>query len=132
MTTIAQLFDILQKHKRMDLLNVYSDVTLKDSYVAMTPKCQSSKDDKISFQYYFYHHLDSDFPKVDVMAAIENKDFATFSRIYSDWEFKNNLIYLPDFMFIWNDTRDMAFGEVSGIWLKELFDLIDAADYECG
>lgn len=132
MTTVEQLFEILQKHNRLDLLEIDSDVVIENCYVALTPKVPIEKDDKITYQYYFYHHLSKDFPASRALEAIEEKDFETFSAIYDEWYFKHNLTYLPSSICLFNETKNESIGTVSGIWLKDIFELIDFAEYECG
>lgn len=132
MTTVKQLFDILQKQNRLNLLSIDSNIVLDSGFVKLIPKCEISEDDEIAFNYCFYHHLDPEFPRSKIIRAIEDKDFATFCGIYNEWSFVNDLVYLPDLIYIYNVTKDDCVGAVSGIWLKEIFNLIDSADYECG
>lgn len=132
MTSVKQLFEILQKHNRLDLLEIYSDVAIENSYVVLKSKVPIEKDDKIRYLYYFYHHLDKEFPKSKVLQAIENKDFETFNSLHDEWYFKHNLTYLPSAICLFNETKDEPIGIVNGIWLKDIFELIDFAEYECG
>lgn len=132
MTTVKQLFETLQKHKRLDLLSIDYVPALEDRFVTLQPKVFIEDDDKLTYQYYFYHHLSTDFPASAVIKAIEEKDFDTFNQIYNEWYFKHNLTYLPDSIHIFNETKGEPIGLVSGIWLKDIFEFIDFAEYECG
>ena len=132
MTTVKQLFEILQKHNRLDLLAIDTTVTIENGKLVPKPRVTIDENDKISFQYYFWYHLDREFPKSKVLKAIEEKDFAAFCAIYNDWYFKHNLTYMPDYIHIFDEDKDESIGAVSGIWLKDIFELIDFAEYECG
>ena len=132
MKTIKQLFEILQKHNKTNLLHIESKVELKDGVITLVPLRPIHENTKISYLYYFYHHCNEEFPSSRVLKAIQEKDFYTFTAIYNEWEFNSNLNYLPNHLILFDETTEEVIGRVSGIWLKDIFELIDSADCECG
>ncbi len=69
--------------------------------------------------YYFYYHLNPEFPKEDVIVAISNKDYNKFVELREKW----GDFYMPN-VFYFNDTHI----EID----EESFCAIDYAEYECG
>lgn len=132
MTAVKQLFEILQKHNRMDLLHFDVNTKLVDGKVVFSSDEPIEENDMLTCNYYFYYHLDPEFPKSNILRAIEEKDFETFRPIYDEWEYSHNLCYLPSHVCLTNETKDTPIGSVDGIWLKDIFELIDFAEYECG
>ena len=130
MITVEQLFELLKKSNNMKLLYIESNISIEDNLVKLTPWQVINKDDVVSFNYYFYHHLNKEFPRKTILEAIENKDFNTFIQFYHDWDFKDSLVYLPDDISLF--CNEEFIGSLSGIWRKDIFELIDSADYECG
>lgn len=132
MVKVKQLFEILQKHKRMDLLQLEATPTLIDGKVAFSSTEPIDENDELTCSYYCFHHLNNEFPQSKVLKAIEEKDFQTFERIYNDWEYCSNLCYLPMHLCLTNETNGEPIGYVNGVWLQDIFDLIDFAECECG
>ena len=132
MTTIKQLFEILQKYNRVDLLDIHHKVALEKGKVVINTAYDLTEDTKIKFEYFFFHHCNEAFPASTALKAIEEKDFVAFSEIYNKWEYVHNLVYLPDSLFIVDEATDEIIGTVSGMWIKDIFELVDFAEYECG
>lgn len=132
MTTIKQLFEILQKYNRIDLLSIHHTTAIQNGKLVLTPMVEITEDTKIKFDYFFYHHCDDAFPASAALKAIEEKDFESFCKIYDKWEYVHNLVYLPDSLFIVDEATDEIIGTVSGMWIKDIFELVDFAEYECG
>ena len=69
--------------------------------------------------YYFYYHLNYDFPAKEVVNAVENHDYETFYKLQQKW----GELYMPNSFFDGND--DIEINEFT-------FNMIDFAEYECG
>lgn len=69
--------------------------------------------------YYFYWHLNYDFPAKEVVKAVENHDYETFCKLQQQWgEF-----YMPNSFFYGKKMIQID---------KYTFNMIDYAEYECG
>lgn len=76
-------------------------------------------DDFMSNDYYFYYHLNKDFPADEVIRAVENHDYETFRKLQQKWgEF-----YMPNRFF--RGDKEIEINE-------DTFNTIDYAEYECG
>lgn len=93
----------------------------------------------LEYIYYWYDHLvlryNGDREKVE--QAIENKDFDAFMALKEKYNgckegvAQMHLEYFPDVIHIWdNDVNDFV-GELD-INVRENFEKIDYAEYECG
>ena len=69
--------------------------------------------------YYFYWHLNKDFPADKVVKTIEQHDYETFYKLQQEWgEF-----YMPNHFFDGDDCVEID---------ENSFLTIDYAEYECG
>lgn len=69
--------------------------------------------------YYFYWHLNENFPANEVVKAVENHNYEAFCKLQQEW----GNFYMPNSFFY----RGICI-EIN----EETFDLIDYAEYECG
>ena len=69
--------------------------------------------------YYFYWHLNNDFPADKVVKAVESHDYETFKKLQRKWgEF-----YMPNHFLIGDEYVEIN---------ENTFAAIDRAEYECG
>ena len=69
--------------------------------------------------YYFYWHLNKDFPADEVVKAVKRHDYETFRKLQQEWgEF-----YMPNEFSNGNDYVEID---------EDSFFTIDHAEYECG
>lgn len=133
MTTIRNLMQILDTHGSLEWLHIETLPRINDeNTLIIEPMEPLYADDEITLHYFYWHHLNENFPKNTVYKAIETKDFKTFKELYDEWEYKDDTPYMSGLILIHLNRSDEYIGELSGIWLKEIFDLIDEAEYECG
>ena len=83
----------------------------------------------ISITYYYYYHLNPDFPKEEIKKAINSHDYTTFMKFYNQWK-NDDLYYLPDVAFIYDEIDDK--GGYLNILDEQNFNLITDCEYECG
>lgn len=84
---------------------------------------------KVTRIYFYYHHLNPHFPSEQVCEAIMLKDWETFKKIYDTW----GTGYLPSYVSVFidqgDDREEIIIDEPM---CKEIFELIDDGDCECG
>lgn len=82
--------------------------------------------------YYWYDHLvlryNGDAKKVE--KAIESKDFDAFMEIKEKYS-RKEWTYFPDVIHVWDDEVNDFVDELD-INVRENFEKIDHAEYECG
>ena len=88
--------------------------------------------------YYWYDHfvLRSNGDAKKVEEAIAAKDFDAFMRIKEEYPAELDaagrpMVYFPDVIHVW-DTEELDFIGELDINVRENFEKIDYAEYECG
>lgn len=103
-----------------------------DNRGTISPVCpveELTMDTDIEVVYYWYHHLNPDFDKKAVTAAIEEHDFNAFRR-WCSVVGKDRSLYFPDTATIFVD--DTPIGSLDVLFDARHFALISGSDYECG
>lgn len=80
--------------------------------------------------YFWYHHLNPEVDKKEIVKAINNHDWKTFKK-WLKWQEEQNVkgfIYFPDSASVY--INDDYYGEV--LINEQTFDLIMDNDCECG
>ena len=80
--------------------------------------------------YYFYHHLNPNFPKNEICKAIHKKDFKTFKKYYDEWS-KKDILYLPSTAFV-TAAGNYEHSVYASILDEFNFNQITHCEYECG
>ena len=84
--------------------------------------------------YYFYWHLNPEFPVNEIVEAIKNKDHAKFMKYYLQWTRigeKQGICYLPSEASV-NAGEDYEHFVSTDILQKSNFEQITHCEYECG
>ena len=88
----------------------------------------------LNVTYYFYWHLNSDFPAKEIMETIKNKDHEGFMKYYLQWTRigeKQGVVYLPSEAFVCAG-EDYEHCVYTNILAKSNFEQITHCEYECG
>ena len=81
----------------------------------------------LNVSYYFYYHLNDNFPKEEVISCIKNKDFDGFIKLYKKW----GKFYLPQNAFV---TAGEDYEHVVSTDVTNKLNFLEITDYEyeCG
>ena len=88
----------------------------------------------LNVTYYFYWHLNPNFPAKEIMEAINNKDYEKFMKYYKEWTVigkKQGMLYLQDDASVCVE-KDYEHMVTTYILNKHNFMQITHCEYECG
>lgn len=84
--------------------------------------------------YYFYDHLNPDFPEKEIVETIKNKDHTKFMKYYLHWKRigeNQGMCYLPSEASV-NAGNDYEHFVSTDILQKSNFEQITHCECECG
>lgn len=84
--------------------------------------------------YYFYDHLNPDFPEKEIVETIKNKDHTKFMKYYLHWKRigeNQDMCYLPSEASV-NAGNDYDHFVSTDILQKSNFEQITHCECECG
>lgn len=102
--------------------------------IKIIPSADITMDTEVTVDYYFYHHMNKDFPRETAQQAIEQGDWKAFHEIQKRFSYGGSdfdgIVYLPDEACV--ATGDKVVGTLDVTYKPELFSLITYAESECG
>lgn len=105
-----------------------------DGTIKIIPSADITMDTEVTVNYYFYHHMNQDFPREAAQQAIEQGDWETFREIQKRFECGGSecegIVYLPHEACV--AAEDKVVGTLDVTYKPELFSLITYAESECG
>lgn len=108
--------------------------TQPDGSIKIIPGADITMDTEVTVNYYFYHHMNQDFPREAAQQAIEHGDWETFHEIQKRFECGGSecegIAYLPREACV--AAGDKVVGTLDVTYKPEVFSLITYAESECG